>query len=132
MSFLLDTDICSAHLRGDTRIYQRMLQYGGPFHVSAATLAELKVWLYRSRTPPRFAAVMNAFMADTSTIAIDAEVADVAGRIGASLRDAGRVIGFSDLLIAATGQVYDLAVVTHNTRHFSVVPNLRICDWLDE
>lgn len=29
MSFLLDTDTCSAYLKGDRRVQQRFLQYGG-------------------------------------------------------------------------------------------------------
>jgi predicted nucleic acid-binding protein len=35
-----------------------------------------------------------------------------------------------DLLIAATALVYDLTLVTHNTRHFQGIPDLRLEDWL--
>ena len=33
MSFLVDTDICSAYLKGDRRVWDRFLQYGGGLHV---------------------------------------------------------------------------------------------------
>lgn len=130
MSFLLDTDTCSAHLRGEQRVYRRIVQYGGRLFVSTATVAEIKTWLYRSRTPRRFAAMFADFLADATAIPIDMEIADVAGQIGARLRDKGRALDFGDLLIAATALVNDHTVATHNTRDFNDIPGLRICDWL--
>jgi tRNA(fMet)-specific endonuclease VapC len=35
-----------------------------------------------------------------------------------------------DLLIAAVALARDLTLVTHNTRHFQEVPDLRLEDWL--
>lgn len=98
--------------------------------VSTATVAEIKTWLYRSRTPRRFAAMFADFLADATAIPIDMEIADVAGQIGARLRDKGRALDFGDLLIAATALVNDHTVATHNTRDFNDIPGLRICDWL--
>ena len=41
MSFLLDTDICSAYLKNDQRVVGRvMLPFGG-LHVSVITVGEL-------------------------------------------------------------------------------------------
>ncbi|MEX2186693.1 MAG: type II toxin-antitoxin system VapC family toxin [Pirellulales bacterium] len=132
MSFLLDTDTCSAHLRGEKRVYRRIMQYGGRLFVSTATVAEIKSWLFRSRTPRRFVATFADFLADATALPIDLEIADVAGQLGASLRDKGRSFDFGDLLIAATALVNDHTVVTHNTRDYRVFPGLRMCDWLAE
>ena len=41
MSLLLDTDTCSAYLKGDHRVGNRFMQYGGRLHISAVTAAEL-------------------------------------------------------------------------------------------
>ena len=41
MEFLIDTDICSAHLRRPTSLAHRFVQYTGSIAVSAITLAEL-------------------------------------------------------------------------------------------
>jgi tRNA(fMet)-specific endonuclease VapC len=35
-----------------------------------------------------------------------------------------------DLMIAATALLYDLTLVTHNTKDFSHIPGLRMVDWL--
>jgi tRNA(fMet)-specific endonuclease VapC len=35
-----------------------------------------------------------------------------------------------DVLIASVALLYDLTVVTHNTRDFERIPGLRVADWL--
>jgi predicted nucleic acid-binding protein len=44
LSFLLDTDICSAYLKGNHSVGNRVLQYGGRLYVSALTAGELYTW----------------------------------------------------------------------------------------
>jgi tRNA(fMet)-specific endonuclease VapC len=41
VSFLLDTDTCSAHMRRPTKLAHRFIQYTGRMSISAVTLAEL-------------------------------------------------------------------------------------------
>jgi predicted nucleic acid-binding protein len=41
MSFLLDTDTCSAYLKGSRNVQNRFLQYGGQLNVSTITVDEL-------------------------------------------------------------------------------------------
>jgi tRNA(fMet)-specific endonuclease VapC len=41
MSFLLDTDICSAQLKGDRAVFSKFMQYAGWLHISAVMLGEL-------------------------------------------------------------------------------------------
>ena len=45
MSFLLDTDICSAQMKAERRVHNRFIQYGGRLHLSAVTLGELFAWV---------------------------------------------------------------------------------------
>ena len=52
MSFLLDTDICSAYLKGNHQVGSRVEQYGGGLHISAITAAELFTWGLREKSPP--------------------------------------------------------------------------------
>ena len=47
MSFVVDTDIWSAFLRGNARVQNRFLQYGGRIHVSAISVGELTAWALR-------------------------------------------------------------------------------------
>ena len=65
-----------------------------------------------------------------SPIPFDADCAEEFGRVRADLRRQGISVDDMDLLIGATALVYDLTVVTHNTRHFRQIPGLRLEDWL--
>ena len=53
MSFLLDTDICSAQMKADRRVHSRFIQYGGQLHISVVTLGELFAWVGRAKASPR-------------------------------------------------------------------------------
>ena len=52
MSFLLDTDTCSAYLKGHNAVANRFIQYGGRLHVSSVRMAELYTWALRASAPP--------------------------------------------------------------------------------
>jgi tRNA(fMet)-specific endonuclease VapC len=41
MSFLLDSDICSAYLRRPGPLFARFMQYGGRLWISTITLSDL-------------------------------------------------------------------------------------------
>ena len=49
MSFLLDTNICSAHLRRPAGLAHRMIQYGGRLCTSEIVVAELYSGACRNR-----------------------------------------------------------------------------------
>ena len=131
MSFLLDTDICSAHLKGSAEVSSRFLQYSGRLHVSALTASELYTWAKRRTAPPaRLAAVRDLLFA-TRFVDLDHDIAEKAGELRAKLLDSGNPIPTADLHIAATALAHNLTLVTHNVRHFARVVGLRIEDWLD-
>jgi tRNA(fMet)-specific endonuclease VapC len=58
------------------------------------------------------------------------EEALLAGDLRSDLERRGRPIQTEDLLIAATALVRGYTVVTHNVRHFSPIPGLKVQDWL--
>jgi predicted nucleic acid-binding protein len=52
MSFLLDTDHLSAHLRRPSGLAHRFFQYSGRLYTPTIALAELYVWAYRRPNAP--------------------------------------------------------------------------------
>ena len=54
------------------------------------------------------------------------EMAQIAARVDADARRAGKVIPFSDLLIGATALHHGYAVGTRNLRHFRMIPDLPV------
>ncbi len=130
MSFLLDTDTCSAHIKGAPSVSSRVLQYAGRLHISLVTEAELKQWLFRRRTPPRYVHEFNYLLPQLTVLTLDQAIVDEFARIGASLLDQGSPMATPDLLIAATALVHGLTLVTHNTQDYVLVPGLALADWL--
>jgi len=132
MSFLLDTDICSAHLKGAPGVTSRFLQYSGRLHLSVVSLAELYTWALRSQAPPRRSQCLAELLSNLTLLDVDRDVAERFGQVRAELLDRGRPVPGMDLLIGATALVHGLTVVTHNTQDFADIPALTVADWLAE
>jgi predicted nucleic acid-binding protein len=129
MSFLVDTDICSAHLKDSPAVSSRFLQNTGRLHVSAVSLGELYVFAFRKRASPQILAGLLQMLNDLRVLDVGSDVARRFGRLRAELLDRGRPVASMDVLIAATALVHDLTLVTHNLRDYSDIPGLRVVDW---
>jgi tRNA(fMet)-specific endonuclease VapC len=130
MSFLLDTDTCSAFVKGDGAVVARFLQYGGRLSVSTVTVAELFAGVSRARASPRLLPALLGMLPDLTILDVTYDIAQTFGTIRASLLDRGLRAPSMDILIAATSIVHGLTLVTHNTRDYAHVPGLAPDDWL--
>jgi len=132
MSFLLDTNILSAHLRRPSGLTHRFIQYSGRLYTSGICLGELYVWAYRPDDPSqRLAAIRHLLHYEVSVIDFDTHCAERFGQTRAELRRQGIEVNTADLMIASPALVHDLTLVTHNTRDFQNIPDLRLEDWLE-
>lgn len=132
MNFLLDTNICSAYLKGDNRVFNRFIQHSGRLAVSTIVAAELYSWVFRVKTNPDRLQGLTDLLSEMVLIPVDHAVARKFGEIRAILLDQGRPTPEIDLLIASTALVHQLTLVTHNVRDFDHLPELQIEDWLSE
>jgi tRNA(fMet)-specific endonuclease VapC len=130
VSFLLDTDICSAYLKGNHQVSNRVTQYGGRLHVSAITAAELFTWVLRRKTSPARAQGLLELLNHVTFLEVNRDVSEKFGQIRAYQFDHGSFTPEMDLLIAATAILHELTLVTHNVEDFASVPGLEVVDWL--
>jgi tRNA(fMet)-specific endonuclease VapC len=130
MSFLVDTDTCSAYIKQRGSVFNRFLQYQGRIQVSVVSLGELYTWAYRQTAPTRRLRDVLNLVNDVTLLDVDHDIARKYGEVRAYLLDIGRPMESDDLLIAATALVYGLTLVTHNTSDFVHVPGLVVADWL--
>jgi tRNA(fMet)-specific endonuclease VapC len=131
MSFLIDTDICSTHLKSGGNLSSRFIQYSGRLHLSVITLGELYTWALRKNAPTKHLESIMAYLSDVSILDVNHEIAQTFGTIRAQLFDQGIVVPGMDIMIAATALVHGLTLVTHNTKHFENISGLKIVDWLE-
>jgi tRNA(fMet)-specific endonuclease VapC len=133
MSYLLDTDTCVAMIRQrpDRVLHRLKQQLPGTVGVSAITIGELCTGAAKSTQPAQNVEALAQFLLPLEVYSFDYGAAQIYGTIRAELERQGTPIGTMDMLIAAHALSLDLIVVTHNTRHFAKVPELRLEDWFE-
>ena len=130
MSFLIDTDTCSAHIKGHVLVFNRFAQYAGRLYLSIVTLAELTIWTCRAAAPPQRSRDLQDLLKLALPLDATVDVARKFGEIQAGLLDVGRPAPEMDLLIAATALVHGHTVVTHNIQDYAMIPGLTVVDWM--
>jgi predicted nucleic acid-binding protein len=128
-NFLLDTDICTARIRGHRKVFNRGIQHGGAIALSTATLGELLVQATLRGPQSKFARGVARLQKDLLLLLFDVDCAKRFGEVRADLLSRGLVVGVPDCMIGATALVHDLTLVTRNLKHFSNIPGLRLQDW---
>ena len=130
MSFLLDTNICSAHMRRPGGLAHRFFQHSGLLHISSIALAELYAGAYKRPQPARLLALIADLLQDVALLDFDATCAEQFGRVRGSLLQQGIHVPTADLMIASVALTHNLTLVTHNTADYRNIPGLRLDDWL--
>lgn len=95
--------------------------------LSSISVLELEHGLHRANNAElleRRRAYLDTAFAAIPVQPFTKEMAQLAGRIDAEARAAGRVIPFPDLLSGTTALHAGYAIVTANARHFQMVPGL--------
>jgi tRNA(fMet)-specific endonuclease VapC len=131
MSYLLDTNICSAHLRRPSGLAHRFTQHVGRLSIPTIVLAELYAWAHGRDAPQPVLSSIEDLLEDLDVLVFDRACAREFGRLWGVLRRQGAPTSPVDLMIASVALVHDLTLITHNPAHFQQVPNLRWEDWLE-
>jgi tRNA(fMet)-specific endonuclease VapC len=130
MTHLLDTNICSAHMRRPAGLAHRFFQHSGGLAISTVILAELFAGAYKRPDPSRLLSLIADLLQEVATLDFDESCAEEFGRVKGGLKQQGISVPDVDLMIASVALVHDLTLVTHNTADFQSIPNLRLEDWL--
>jgi len=131
MSFLLDTDTCSFHLKRPSGLMHRFVQHSGRLYIATIVLGELYTWAYhRTNPPPVIQRIENDLLPDVKVLEFDLDCAKEFGRARGQLLQQGISVSPVDLMIAAVALVHNLTLVTHNTSDYRNVSGLRLDDWL--
>jgi tRNA(fMet)-specific endonuclease VapC len=130
MNFLLDTDICSAHMRRPAKLSHRFIQYTGQLAISTVTLAELYAGAYRHSQATRLLNLIAELLQEVQVVDFDSVCAERFGQVRGTLLQQGVSVPTADLMIASASLVHNLTLVTHNTADFKNIPGLRLDDWL--
>ena len=75
MNFLIDTNICSAYLKGEHSVWNRFVQHAGGLAISVITAGELWTWVKRGKTSARSQQSIAEFINLVEVVEVDLEVA---------------------------------------------------------
>lgn len=125
--FALDTNIVSAHLRGDASV-GRQIQQHTRLYLPVTVLGELFYGAHHTAQSEEQLERVRAFLPLAQTVHIDDDIAARYGMIKSLLAKAGNMIPENDLWIAATCLVHGLVLATRDA-HFERVPLLSTVRW---
>ena len=134
MNYLLDTNAVIALLKGrpaEVRLrFRRAVSRGGSIAVSSVVIYELWYGVARSERRCENAERLRIFLSGRIDVAsFDADDAETAGDLRATLEAAGTPIGPYDMLIAAQALRSGATLVTANVAEFARARGLAWQDW---
>ncbi len=129
MSYLLDTNILSAHLRRP--LTHRFIQHSGRLFTSSICIGELYVWVFGRKDVRKTLVTLDQLLEfEVTEIPFDHACAELFGKKRLELRTTGLEVGTSDMMIGAVALLHNLTLVTHNTADFRKISGLHLEDWL--
>ena len=131
MMYLPDTNVWIQYLNpGNNSVKDRMLSVeSSAIQFCSVVKAELFFGAEKSNRKSDNHDVLRNLFADVPSLPFDDDAARKYGEIRAELSRVGTPIGPHDLMIAAIAIVHGSILVTHNTREFSRIKDLKLEDW---
>lgn len=135
-SYLLDTNICVHFWRGEHQLQAKFAEVGLiRCFVSEITIAELLVGVANSAPnwqPRQRQQIIQFRELFAEQVLPIAPALEIYAEQKANLRRLGRPINEFAILISSTALAHNLALVTHNTKHFVNMVDLVIENWVND
>ncbi len=131
--YLADTNILGYFVRNSSETLQKRMLSAlkkQELAISAITRAETRFGLTLLQADDKRRRTVDLLLNELTVFPWTLEAADRYGELAAQLQQSGQAIGVMDTQIAAHALVLGLPLVTHNTKHFKRVPELKIEDWV--
>lgn len=126
--YLLDTNIISFYLKGDTRLKEKVLNNIDSIAISMISYYEIVSGLQSINANKRidefekFCELINIVNLDKSSVLASC-------KIYSALKKSGNLIDDIDILIAGIAKSNNLVMVTDNTQHFERIEELKVENW---
>ncbi len=131
MRYMLDTNICIYLINNKPKkILSRFKKEEvGNIAISSITLSELKFGAYNSSNALKNLDAIAKFTTPLEVLPYSEFETDIYGKIRASLKKLGKLIGPNDTLIAAHAISVNCILVTNNINEFKNVNGLKLENW---
>jgi len=130
MNYFLDTDICIYYLNGEEVVVDGLNKLSPDrVKIPSIVVAELIDGALATPRVKHSLTVIEKFYSAFEIVPFNQECAAFYGRIRHYLREKGAMIGPNDLIIAATVLANHGTLITHNSKEFDRVPNIKVQDF---
>jgi tRNA(fMet)-specific endonuclease VapC len=131
VAIILDTDVIIRGERGTFDLNRWLASEGDEqFQIAAITIAELWHGVERASSAYRIERqdYIRTMLSSVKVLPYTETTALQHARVWAYLESSGNMIGFYDLIVAATALEHGSAVATFNQRHFARVRGLKVIE----
>ena len=134
MKYFLDTNIIIYAVKGT---YPKIIEHfekvpSFNIFIPSIVKAELEYGAKKSKNYQKSINIYNKFLDIYNVVPFTEDETIIYGDIRSVLEKSGNIIGANDMLIASIVKSHDGVLVTHNTKEFKKIDNLRIEDWTEE
>ena len=130
MKYLLDTNTVIYFFKGMGQVADNLLKTAPKdIGIPAIVLYELEVGLGKSQAPAKRRRQLQTLVNLVTVIPFGEQEAECAAEIRTSLENLGTPIGPLDNLIAGTALANEYTLVTHNSKEFKRIKELKVVDW---
>lgn len=131
--YMIDTDTlaCIKNKKPQCVLENLLKHEPSEICISEITMAELSFGVFESSDPKRNHMALMMFLSCISVLPFDKAASIEYGSMRHYLKTKGMIPDKNQMLIAAHARAMDVTLVTHNTKEFSLVPGLKIEDWLE-
>lgn len=127
MSYLIDTDWVIFALKGRPEAQRLLTKLSvDGLAVSLITYGEIYEGIYHGGDPRKHEQAFLAFLRGVHLLSLNRRIMKRFASVRGELRAQGTVIPDADILIGATAVIYNLTLITGNTRHFTRIPGLSL------
>ena len=121
---LIDTSIIIEHLRKQNKQKSILYNIASNYELYTSTIVEFE--LYIGTTDSQKRRDVQEILAWCTVLPLTSDIAQTAATIYQQLKAKNQLIEIRDILIAATGLVDDLPLMTLNTKHFTRISALQL------
>lgn len=130
--YALDTNTVIYFFKGMGNVATRLFSL--PPHeiaLPSVVLYELQVGIAKSSSPEKRSSQLAELLTVVRVLPFTENETAITARIRAALEQAGTPIGQLDMMIAGIALANQATLVTHNTKEFSRIGELRLDDWFN-
>jgi len=130
MMYVLDTNTLIYFFKGMGNVATHLFEHS-PKEIAIPSIVvyELRVGIAQSSSPEKREKQLQTLLSNVQVLDFTCKEAAASAHLRATLEAKGEPIGPMDTLIAGYALAHNYTLVTHNTKEFQKIENLKTVDW---